>query len=333
MAEMMRNDQTSPDIQTELLLSFSEAAKECTKDLCFDAFVPCDSCDGCGYPPNAKVKVCPIYRGKGTVTIPPFTSTCNTCNRLGRIIKEYYISCQGSGVVEGVKEVKVTIPASVDYGDTIRIPEAGNIKRQGNQPSNLFIRIKMQFLLLPCIFKKRITESRLCATVDSFLAILGGEVEVPTLSGKVQVKDCQSMVFYYIIEISMSASALICQRMFRIALYQISIYAVTYQVIMLGTRTTYISERFSLALNLKYGYCVLFLQIGNFGLSKNAYCTSEFYTAERMKYMQQSDVPDYLKHLEMRLHEENERCLLYMDAITRKPLIATGEGTPQRIHE
>ncbi|KAE8655784.1 hypothetical protein F3Y22_tig00117017pilonHSYRG00322 [Hibiscus syriacus] len=42
-------------------------------------------------------------------------------------------------------------------------------------------------------------------------AILGGEVEVPTLSGKVQVKDCQSMVFYYIMEISMSASALICQ--------------------------------------------------------------------------------------------------------------------------
>ncbi|KAE8695411.1 hypothetical protein F3Y22_tig00110716pilonHSYRG00223 [Hibiscus syriacus] len=44
------------------------------------------------------------------------------------------------------------------------------------------------------------------------LAILGGEVEVPTLLGKVQVKDCQSMVFYYIMEISMSASALICHR-------------------------------------------------------------------------------------------------------------------------
>ncbi|KAE8720011.1 Cullin-4B [Hibiscus syriacus] len=54
-------------------------------------------------------------------------------------------------------------------------------------------------------------------------------------------------------------------------------------------------------------------------------CTSEFYAAEGMKYMQQSDVPDYLKHVEMRLHEENERCFLYLDAITRKPLIATAE--------
>ncbi|XP_038705858.1 cullin-4-like [Tripterygium wilfordii] len=54
-------------------------------------------------------------------------------------------------------------------------------------------------------------------------------------------------------------------------------------------------------------------------------CTSEFYAAEGVKYMQQADVPDYLKHVEIRLHEEHERCLLYLDASTRKPLIATAE--------
>jgi cullin-4 len=54
-------------------------------------------------------------------------------------------------------------------------------------------------------------------------------------------------------------------------------------------------------------------------------CTSEFYAAEGMKYMQQSDVPDYLKHVETRLHEEHERCVLYLDASTRKPLIQTAE--------
>nr|BAB08502.1 cullin [Arabidopsis thaliana] len=53
--------------------------------------------------------------------------------------------------------------------------------------------------------------------------------------------------------------------------------------------------------------------------------TSEFYAAEGMKYMQQSDVPEYLKHVEGRLHEENERCILYIDAVTRKPLITTVE--------
>ncbi|XLT32720.1 hypothetical protein HN873_064012 [Arachis hypogaea] len=54
-------------------------------------------------------------------------------------------------------------------------------------------------------------------------------------------------------------------------------------------------------------------------------CTSEFYAAQGMKYMQQSDVPDYLKHVETRLQEEHDRCLIYLDAITRKPLIATAE--------
>ncbi|XP_002972211.2 cullin-4 [Selaginella moellendorffii] len=54
-------------------------------------------------------------------------------------------------------------------------------------------------------------------------------------------------------------------------------------------------------------------------------CTAEFYAAEGTRYMQQTDVPDYLRHVEARLHEENERCLLYLDANTRKHLISTSE--------
>ncbi|KAL0310541.1 UNVERIFIED_CONTAM: Cullin-4 [Sesamum angustifolium] len=53
--------------------------------------------------------------------------------------------------------------------------------------------------------------------------------------------------------------------------------------------------------------------------------TSEFYAAEGVKYMQHADVPDYLKHVEVRLQEEHERCLIYLDASTRKPLVATAE--------
>ncbi|OMP01334.1 hypothetical protein COLO4_11969 [Corchorus olitorius] len=178
-------NQFTPDIQAELLLSFSEAAKGCTKDLHFDAFVPCDSCDGHGYPPNAKVKVCPTCRGTGTVTIPPFTSTCLSCRGSGRVIKEYCKSCQGSGVVEGVKEVKVTIPAGVDSRDTIRIPEAGNIRRQGGQPGSLFIKIKVAD---DPVFARDGADLYVNTNISFTQAILGGKVEVPTLSGKVQVK-------------------------------------------------------------------------------------------------------------------------------------------------
>ncbi|KQK12851.1 cullin-4 [Brachypodium distachyon] len=54
-------------------------------------------------------------------------------------------------------------------------------------------------------------------------------------------------------------------------------------------------------------------------------CTSQFYATEGVKYLQQSDIPDYLKHVESRLQEEHERCIMYLEANTRKPLIATTE--------
>ncbi|GFS43981.1 DNAJ heat shock family protein [Actinidia rufa] len=134
------------DIQVELSLSFAEAARGCTKHLSFDASVPCDSCNGLGHPLNAKATICPACEGNGRVTIPPFTAMCGTCKGSGRIIKEYCKACRGLGVVEGVKDVKVTIPAGVDSGDTIRVPKAGNSRRRGAQPGSLHIKLKQRHL-------------------------------------------------------------------------------------------------------------------------------------------------------------------------------------------
>ncbi|XP_057532358.1 chaperone protein dnaJ 1, mitochondrial isoform X2 [Amaranthus tricolor] len=150
----------APDIQVELLLSFSEAVRGCTKEVSFESNVPCDSCHGCGYPFDAKARICPTCGGIGRVTIPPFSSTCSTCKGSGRVITEKCGSCKGFGVVEGVKKVIVTIPAGVDSGDTITVHEAGNSAGVGANPGNLFIRLK---------------------------AILGGKVDVPTLTGKISL--------------------------------------------------------------------------------------------------------------------------------------------------
>ncbi|MBA0597270.1 hypothetical protein Gorai_007082 [Gossypium raimondii] len=95
------------------------------------------------------------------------------------------MSCQGSGVVEGVKEIKVTIPAGVDSGDTIRVPEAGNIRRQGSQLGNLFIKIKVAD---DPVFTRDGADVYVDSNISFTQAILGGAVEVPTLSGKIQVK-------------------------------------------------------------------------------------------------------------------------------------------------
>lgn len=173
------------DIQVELSLSFSEAATGCTKHLSFDASVPCDSCDGLGYPLNAKARICPACDGIGKVTIPPFTATCSTCKGSGRIIKEYCRACRGSGVAEGVKEVKATIPAGVETGDTIRVPKAGNAGRRGTQPGSLHIKLKVAE---DPIFARDGADVYVESNITFTQAIMGGKVVVPTLSGKVEVK-------------------------------------------------------------------------------------------------------------------------------------------------
>ncbi|XP_060962764.1 chaperone protein dnaJ 1, mitochondrial isoform X3 [Cannabis sativa] len=178
-------DRFASDIQVELSLSFLEAAKGCIRHLSVDAYVPCDFCYGQGYAVDAKKKVCPTCRGIGRVTIPPFTSTCNTCKGSGRVIKEYCVSCQGSGVVEGVREVKVTIPAGIDSGDTIRVPGAGNTGGQGSEPGTLYIKLKVA---KDPIFARDGADVYVDSNISFTQAILGGKVEVPTLSGKTQVK-------------------------------------------------------------------------------------------------------------------------------------------------
>lgn len=172
------------DIQVELQLSFSEAAKGCTKHLSFDSSVPCDSCGGRGYPVNAQTRNCPTCGGLGSVSIPPFMSTCTTCRGLGSIIKDYCRTCQGSGVIEGVKDVTVTIPAGVDSGDTIRVPRAGNAGGR-IQPGSLFIKLKVD---KDPTFDRDGADIYVDSNISFTQAILGGKVDVPTLSGKIQVK-------------------------------------------------------------------------------------------------------------------------------------------------
>lgn len=173
------------DIKVELMLSFSEAARGCTKNLSFDAFVPCDSCHGRGCPLYAMKKACPTCSGIGKVTIPPFTSICSTCKGSGRIIKEHCMACRGAGVVEGVKDVRVTIPAGVGSGDTIRVPKAGNSGGRGIEPGSLYIRLKVAD---DHIFTRDGADIYVEANISFTQAILGGKVEVPTLSGTTQVK-------------------------------------------------------------------------------------------------------------------------------------------------
>ncbi|KAJ0984681.1 hypothetical protein J5N97_003037 [Dioscorea zingiberensis] len=173
------------DIEVELSLTFSEAAKGCRKHVSFRAQVVCDSCYGRGHPKNAKPSKCPNCNGIGRVTAFPFTSTCSSCGGLGKFVKDQCQLCKGSGVVEGVKNINVSIPAGVDSGDTINVPKAGNSGGQGVLPGNLYIKLRV---MKDPVFIRDGADIYVDSHISFTDAILGGKVEVPTLCGKTQVK-------------------------------------------------------------------------------------------------------------------------------------------------
>lgn len=173
------------DIQVDLNLSFDEAANSCTKQVSFTAQVSCHLCYGKGHPANAKLSSCPTCRGTGRVTVFPFTSTCGSCKGFGRIIKEHCVVCKGSGVVDGIKSVNVSVPAGVDSGDTIKVPRAGNQGKRGVLPGDLHIRLQVA---KDPIFHRDGADIYVDANISFTQAILGGNAEVTTLSGKSHVK-------------------------------------------------------------------------------------------------------------------------------------------------
>ncbi|KAJ0565695.1 putative transcription factor interactor and regulator CCHC(Zn) family [Helianthus annuus] len=177
-------DNATSDIQVELSISFLEAAQGCTKHLSFDSNILCESCDGHGYPVNAKAKRCPTCEGTGTVFIHPFLARCSTCKGSGHIIKEYCRSCGGSGIVEVVKEVTVPIPAGVDSGDIISVPRAGKVGRRG-QSGTLVIKLKVAE---DPVFQRDGADLYVDSNIGFTQALIGGKVDVPTLNGKAQVK-------------------------------------------------------------------------------------------------------------------------------------------------
>ncbi|XP_048226529.1 chaperone protein dnaJ 1, mitochondrial isoform X1 [Ricinus communis] len=185
-------NQSASDIQVELVLSFTEAARGCTKHLSFDAFVPCDSCDGRGFPIDAKTRVCPACRGIGKITIPPFTSTCSSCKGSGRIIE---VRCEF---------LKTSFNLLCNYlwfnyichRNTACLAEDQEWLRASKKLKLLYQQVLILEIQSVCqklveddpVFTRDGVDVYVDANISFTQAILGGKVDVPTLSGKFQIK-------------------------------------------------------------------------------------------------------------------------------------------------
>ncbi|GIU40202.1 molecular chaperone DnaJ [Shewanella colwelliana] len=177
------------DLRYNLELSLEEAVKGLTKELRIPTLAACDSCDGSGAKKGSSPTTCGTCHGQGQVQMRQgffaVQQACPTCHGRGKIIKDPCNKCHGEGRVEKSKTLSVKIPAGVDTGDRIRLSGEGEAGEFGAPPGDLYVQVTVRE---HAIFV-RDGNNLYCEVPISFsTAALGGEIEVPTLDGKVNLK-------------------------------------------------------------------------------------------------------------------------------------------------
>ncbi|KAL8155100.1 chaperone protein dnaJ GFA2, mitochondrial [Apium graveolens] len=177
------------DVKVALELSFMEAVQGCTRTVMFQTELPCDACGGSGVPPGTKPETCRRCRGAGMTTQQsgPFRIqvTCSQCGGSGKYVKCLCKSCNGQRVVRGPKSVKLDIMPGVDENETMKVVRSGGADPEGNQPGDLYVTFKVRE---DPIFRREGPDIHVDAILSITQAILGGTIQVPTLTGDVVLK-------------------------------------------------------------------------------------------------------------------------------------------------
>ena len=183
--------QRGESIRMSIAISFEEAAFGCEKEVTVERYETCDTCHGSGCAPGTSPEVCPDCHGTGTVQVRRQTpmgvfatsSPCPKCGGKGRIIHQPCKDCRGSGMMRKKKTIQASIPAGIDNGQTISIRGQGNAGRNGGPAGDLLITITVR----PHELFRREGTSVLCEAPITFTqAVLGAELEIPTIDGKVK---------------------------------------------------------------------------------------------------------------------------------------------------
>ncbi len=177
------------DIYRTVEISLEDAYRGTTLEVEVDRDTECTSCGGTGYSRDKGVRTCPTCGGRGHVVQKQFfitiSQTCPTCGGTGTLYEPCRV-CGGRGAVRSRETIKVRIPPGVDTGSKLIVEGKGHAGRFGGPPGNLYIQIRVR---PHRIFERKGDDLYVDANVTFPEAVLGTEIEVPTLSGeKVKVK-------------------------------------------------------------------------------------------------------------------------------------------------
>ncbi len=177
------------DLRYSLDLTLEQAAAGTTESIRIPKLDSCGECSGHGTANAKPAPKCPTCGGGGQVRVQQgffvLQQSCPHCRGRGTKISDPCKSCRGAGKVRKEKTLEVKIPAGVDTGDRIRLSGEGEPGQSGAAPGDLYVQVAVQ----PHDFFERDGADLHCSVpVDLVKATLGGEMEVPTLTGKAQLK-------------------------------------------------------------------------------------------------------------------------------------------------
>jgi len=182
-------DTRGADLRYTLELDLEEAVRGKTVKITIPSHRECEACNGTGAEPGSGVETCSTCRGMGQVRMQQgffsVQQTCPTCRGAGQIIRNPCKVCRGQGRVRDQKTLSVKVPPGVDTGDRIRLSGEGEMGVDGGPPGDLYVEISVRE---HPIFTRE-GRNLYCEVPISIVdAALGGELEVPTLDGRVKLK-------------------------------------------------------------------------------------------------------------------------------------------------
>ncbi|EAR21455.1 molecular chaperone DnaJ [Nitrococcus mobilis] len=177
------------DLRYTLELSLEEAVAGTEKEFEVPTMVACASCAGSGAAQGSKPQTCTTCQGHGEVRVQQgffaIRQTCPRCRGGGTIISTPCRQCNGNGRVPEQKRLSVKVPAGVDTGDRIRLGGEGEPGENGGPPGDLYVQIAVR---AHPIFKRDDAHLRCDIPISVPTAALGGDLEVPTLDGRITLR-------------------------------------------------------------------------------------------------------------------------------------------------
>ncbi len=179
-----RGPHRGTDLETELHLSFDDAAHGLTTAVHLTSDAACHTCNGSGAAPGTVPHRCSRCGGQGVVSdnqgLFSLSSPCPACGGRGVTIDDPCPTCRGTGVERRPREVKMRVPAGVDDGQRIRLKGRGGPGQNGGPPGDLYVVVRVAS---HPIFERHGRDLAVTVPITFPEATLGADISVPTLDG------------------------------------------------------------------------------------------------------------------------------------------------------